>query len=146
VNELRLVRVEKGENVPTIGVLCVAGRLFCVTLELPWRGNARNTSCIPAGLYAIDAADSAIHGRVIRVRGVHGRSDIEIHRGNVAKDSRGCILVGMYSGYTGSDRTVYQSRIAMDSLLEAVERYKLTHLRVCDAPVALFGSEEEIDQ
>ena len=44
---------------------------------------------------------------------VPGRSDIEIHPGNRAPDSRGCILVGQQIG----NDVVFSSRLAFDALL-----------------------------
>ncbi len=37
----------------TIGSLMMDGEIFCYTLELPWRENRKNISCIPIGDYEV---------------------------------------------------------------------------------------------
>ena len=37
----------------TNGALFVNGRFICFTIELPWRENRRNVSCIPEGRYEL---------------------------------------------------------------------------------------------
>ena len=67
---------------------------FC-TLELPWKGNEQQVSCIPTGKYHIIPRTTAKRGDHIAVLNVPGRSDILIHAGNYPIDILGCILVGM---------------------------------------------------
>lgn len=76
------------------------------TLELPWRGNERNVSCIPAGRYMCSYEyTNKVIGDVRNwylAHDVPGRSGILFHPGNWAgdrakgfhSDVRGCILVG----------------------------------------------------
>jgi Family of unknown function (DUF5675) len=84
-----------GELVATNG-----GATFtCKTLELPWKNNQRNVSCIPAGWYTVDWSFSASRMKyTYRIKNVTGRSGILIHVGNFAAgkkvDIEGCILVG----------------------------------------------------
>jgi hypothetical protein len=73
-----------------------------ITLELPWKLNARGKSCIPTGVYECDYGLSPSKGWVYKVFNVPDRSNILIHVGNFAgdtlkgyhTDSQGCILVG----------------------------------------------------
>ena len=37
----------------TIGDMSIDGVPYCKTLELPWRDNANNISCIPEGAYKV---------------------------------------------------------------------------------------------
>jgi hypothetical protein len=79
------------------------GRLVCfrdvhiggnwVTLELPDRGNQRNLSRIPAGVYEWARRESPRFGKHIHITSVPDRSWILIHSGNVPEDTRGCILI-----------------------------------------------------
>ena len=77
----------------TLGVLrCDGLRLF--TLELPWQGNKKDVSCIPEGVYTALVRESRVNGTVIELKGVDGRTHIQIHAGNYTTQIRGCILVG----------------------------------------------------
>lgn len=68
----------------------------CHTLELPWRNNRRNTSCIPCGTYICRRIKSPKFGETFEICNVPGRSGILFHKGNTTKDSRGCVLLGLY--------------------------------------------------
>ncbi|HEX6462802.1 MAG TPA: DUF5675 family protein [Vicinamibacterales bacterium] len=71
-----------------------------VTAELPWRDNAPDISCIPAGTYTAERYLSPDHGYVVfRLIDVPGRGYIELHIGCLpARDSKGCILLGSKFG------------------------------------------------
>jgi len=82
----------------TIGLLFVDGVFECFTLEPPREfGGARNVpdkTCILPGSYQVQVEMSPKHlHRVPCVLDVPGRSDIEMHIGNTAADTEGCILV-----------------------------------------------------
>lgn len=78
----------------------------CKVIELPWRDNKSNRSCIPVGEYLCKPHPSRKFGKVYHVTGVDGRSWILTHAGNVAGDvtmgfashSWGCILLGRRHG------------------------------------------------
>lgn len=97
------------------GLTATTGTLTCpglalVTIELPWRDNHPDTSCVPAGEYELIPYVSPKHGPTWRLHapelGVWGRSmapegartEIELHTGNWADESLGCILVGLSAG------------------------------------------------
>jgi hypothetical protein len=87
---------------------CTIGRLDfgsfqCLTLELPWKENSKNVSCIPAGEYTASRYQSPKHGPVILIADVPDRSFIEIHAGNYTRDVLGCILVGDSIKYLDQD-------------------------------------------
>jgi hypothetical protein len=77
----------------TLGIL-VAGDLVLPTLELPWKNNARNVSCIPAGMYYCSYWSSSTMGNSYKLYDVPNRGGILIHAGNYIHDTEGCILVG----------------------------------------------------
>lgn len=94
----------------------------CVTLELPWRENARGKSCVPAGTYLFKIVDSPKHGRVYqeyddpktaRKEDVPGRDYVQIHPANLAGDIekgyvsqlRGCIALGQHVVVFKANRT-----------------------------------------
>ena len=76
------------------------------TLELPWRDNRPQRSCIPAGTYRVSIVNSPKFGRVYGVQGVKGRSSILIHPANFAGDVdlgytsqlHGCVSLHTRSG------------------------------------------------
>ena len=103
------------------------GRLFgygltLYTLELPWRDNAPDVSCIPAGKYETAWSYSQRFKRAMyEVLGVPQRAGIRIHAGNFAGDvskgykahSNGCPLVGEKLGVIGGQRALLLSQPAI---------------------------------
>ena len=104
----------------TIGELFLNGERICDTLENPWQDNQRNISCIPEGIYPVrlrlpreSGTRDYIH---LLVKDVKDRDYILIHIGNTAKDTSGCILVGL-----GSQQDfVSNSVLAMDLLIKEI--------------------------
>ena len=103
-----------------IGELFLNGERFCNTLELPFRDNQRSVSCIPTGEYKVrlrlpreSATRDYIH---LLVQDVPSRDYILFHRGNSAKDTHGCILVGQGS----QQDVVHNSTLAMDLLIKEI--------------------------
>ena len=103
----------------TIGQLFVDGRYFCDTLEDTDRGltmlgadptrKIRKLTAIPAGFYEVDLntqspkyaaqgwARELCDAKMPRLKDVPLFGGILIHPGNSAKDTEGCILVGVNS-------------------------------------------------
>jgi len=78
----------------TIGSLAIDGKDFCWTLELPLKDGSPG-SCIPAGTYKVVTYPSPKFGRLMPLLvDVPGRSNIEMHWGNVPENTEGCILLG----------------------------------------------------
>jgi hypothetical protein len=69
----------------TFGVLKF-GTSVIRTVELPWRNNARQRSCIPPGVYRCSIVNSPRFGRVYGVANVPGRTHVLIHSANFAGD------------------------------------------------------------
>jgi hypothetical protein len=61
--------------------------------------------------------DSPTFGPTFEVADVPGRTAILFHRGNVVRDTRGCILLGRRFGRLGAERAVLDSRAAFDEFL-----------------------------
>lgn len=73
-----------------------SGHVICQTLELPWRDNAVNISCVQAGTYTCRLLWSPKHGKTLYwITGIPGRADVEVHIGNEPKDTDGCVLCGL---------------------------------------------------
>lgn len=75
-----------------------AGHDVCVSMELPWKENARSVSCIPAGEYPLTREDHPRFGECFRLAGVPDRDGVLIHAANVPGQIRGCIAPGMEYG------------------------------------------------
>mgnify|MGYP007122043289 CR=1 FL=1 len=87
---LTLVRFTRTEEA-VLGSLYLNGAFVCYTLE-----NA--SKAIPCGLYNVQNSKSPKFKRelpLIYNSTVKASRGIRIHRGNTAKDSQGCVLVGM---------------------------------------------------
>lgn len=70
----------------------------------------QDQTCIPFGAYKVDFQYSPKYKRkMLTVHNVPGFDGIRIHSGNTAKDSSGCILLGM----SRSRNTVLESRKAV---------------------------------
>jgi hypothetical protein len=81
----------------TTGILSINGTFQCFTLERP--EDDPEHPPIPTGRYEVTRYQSPHFGKdVLLLHDVPGRDSIEIHTGNTAKDSHGCILVGQTLG------------------------------------------------
>ena len=115
-----LIIRETFTEVSTIGKLFLDGEFLCDTLENPYLNNQRNISCIPEGIYPVrirlpreSATRDYMH---LLVKDVKDRDYILFHIGNTAKDTRGCILVGI-----GTEQDlVKNSRLAMELLMKEI--------------------------
>ena len=108
-----------------IGKLYLNGEFISYTLELAWNNNEKSISCVPRGVYDCKvrlAKDSASRNYDhLILEDVPDRSYILFHRGNSAKDSKGCILTGMMRG----DNVIYQSKTAHTLLMDKIFKEKL---------------------
>ena len=120
-NNINLLLIRDTINdVSTMGKLFLNGEEFCDTLELPWKQNQRNISCIPAGEYDArlrlpreSATREYIH---LLIKDVPNRSYILVHIGNTTSDTQGCILVGQ----SRKQHFVGNSTLAMDLLIKEI--------------------------
>ncbi len=82
----------------TLGTLVAQnnGATFsCSTLELPWKDNQHDISCIPKGTYQVSM--QPFHNTMMyELQGTAPRTAIYIHPGNYFKDVLGCILLGVH--------------------------------------------------
>jgi len=90
----------------TLGLFVMEDGTTFHSLELSWKNNEHNLSCIPAGTYTCKWVKSPKHGECYLVTGVPGRQAIEIHSANFAGDVQkgyfsqllGCIALGLGVG------------------------------------------------
>lgn len=87
----------------------------CYTIELPWRNNEPNRSCIPEGTYVLKRRYSPKFRWHLEVKEVPGRSYILIHPANhAARELKGCIAPVLLLTGPGTGE---QSQRAFDLLI-----------------------------
>lgn len=102
MNTVTLLR-KIDDGIETQGVLNF-NNFSCQTLELPWKNNASNISCVPLGTY--NCIWSYIHSLSeyhYQLQGVKDRTGVFIHEGNYNTDVQGCILLGNSYGDINND-------------------------------------------
>lgn len=107
----------------TLGVLFARSKKF-YTLELPWRNNQSNISCIPPGEYRAKFVERSASGRyhnVYHVQDVPGRGGILIHSGNITAHSKGCLLIGRKPGLLGDQPAVLNSKSALAEFVSLMQ-------------------------
>lgn len=98
----------------------------CFGLELPWRGNENDISCIPEGKYDGYIRYSPNQKRdVITLRDVPDRTWINIEVGNYTRNILGCLIVGDGIRDIDNDGTpdVTNSGATHDRLMAEVRKF-----------------------
>jgi len=98
----------------TNGVIQKDGVVICAAIELPWKDNAHNVSCVPEGRYPLVKRYSSKFGWHFQVKEVPNRDLILIHPANDAlKELEGCIApVTTITGHGKGDA----SRLMLEKL------------------------------
>lgn len=96
--KLTLKRNFKGSDY-TIGKLYIDGHYFCDTLEDTVRPTGKKIAgktAIPAGDYKVVKSYSPRFKKILpEILNVPGFTGVRIHAGNTAKDTDGCLLLGL---------------------------------------------------
>ena len=66
----------------------------CKSLELPWKGNMENISCIPTGIYRCKKIVSPSLGECFEISGVPYRTLVRGHAANFTRQILGCVAFG----------------------------------------------------
>lgn len=84
---MKLVHLDRFEltDEGTFGVFTF-GTQSVRSIELPWRDNKAQRSCIPTGAYRCALVNSPRFGRVYGLANVPGRSHVLLHAANLAGD------------------------------------------------------------
>ena len=79
---IKILRIQD-DTKQTLGMALVFDGIFKVfefkTLELPWKNNERQISCIPKGEYTVEKFNSPTFGNVFLFEDVPDRDMIEMH-------------------------------------------------------------------
>ncbi len=140
-------------NKVTYGECYVNDILTAMTLELPWKDNIANASCIPEGNYkATLRYDKSRDGFfTIQLAGTGPRTGIQIHVGNKPDDITGCILLGLKAKV--NDLTVGESLKAINLLknlfygsedpVQCPDLEILVSIRSLPLPLRFFASQTD---
>lgn len=99
---LTLQRLEQNDFATYGQITDEEQKALCVDLELPWKDNQHDVSCIPAGTYHVKRrlAATTRHGYdVFELQNVPDRGDVQMHIGCLPRDTDGCILFGTAFGW-----------------------------------------------
>lgn len=138
MEEVELVRVTLDKDAPQIGYMLFNGYPELITYELPDLNNQPHISCIPIGSYrCAQVFQRKTNGgmlvpRSFELQNVPNRSGVLIHIGNTAKDSSGCILLGLRLGGQKPYLGISESAIAFKKFMDLTAgwtefRLNITH-------------------
>ena len=114
--ELELIRTYYPAG--TNGIIQYQNRLMMYSIELPWKDNLAQVSCIPEGRYELVKRWSPKFNRHLQVMNVSQRENILIHPANDAMhELKGCIAP--VSLITGAGKGI-RSRMALEVLTSLV--------------------------
>ena len=119
--ELVLKRTYAAEGIN--GDLEWNGTLICHTIELPWKNNERQVSCVPEGRYLMRKRYSRKYQWHLHLVNVPGRDLILVHPANDAKkELKGCIAP--VTTLTSAGKGL-QSRKAFEKVLQLLQPFFL---------------------
>ena len=110
------------DGVQTLGHLHLCNGKVYQSLELAWKNNERQRSCIPKGVYKVRKRISAKYGEHFHILNVPNRDMILLHHANFHSQLLGCIAPGKGLSDLNKDGRldVTSSRQAMKELLSAL--------------------------
>jgi hypothetical protein len=114
----------------TFGEIILPNGTKFFTLELPWKDNKPEVSCIPAGVYLCKYINSPKHGPTYELSNVPGRTSIQIHKANFAgdiskglkSDLLGCIALGTAISIVKNQLVILNSGMTIDVFEAALNK------------------------
>lgn len=144
---ITLMRAYLPDGSATLGVWDNGHGFRCCTLELPWRMNKQNVSCIPEGEYQLRLRESSVIKRTTNgdflhgyeILDVPGRKWIMVHPGNWTHNTDGCVLTGErfwwhhdYGPMVTSSQSTFRRFMAAHKPLPAADL--LLTVKTCKGP------------
>lgn len=118
----------------TMGLLFIDDIYFCDTIEDKYRGQdlsqtkVAGETCIPYGVYTVEINFSPKYKKNMpQILDVPYFTGVRIHSGNSAKDSFGCVIVGVKS----NNGEVLESRKTYNELMRRLENSKYIKIDIC---------------
>ena len=116
--KVELMTVDSGAHKGTISALIVDDTVCCWALELPWKDNHPNISCVPTGEYELRLEWSSKFNRELyELKGVSGRSECKFHIANRLHEIQGCISPGIMVRKIDNEYSVAQSTAAFNKFM-----------------------------
>lgn len=120
MRKVTLTRYETGPEGTYSNVVTDSG-FQCYGMELPWKDNKVDESCIPEGAYQCVVGESPKFGKVYGVQKVPGRSDVLFHPANWIRQLLGCIALGRAVGLVLGIKGVMSSKDAIEGFMADLE-------------------------
>lgn len=131
----RIIRLETSPH-GTLSTFLLDAKMFCVTLEPPWRLNEQSISCIPEGQYICKRVASARWTQTFEIQDIWKRSLVRFHPGNAVSNTRGCPLVGQYVSKLNAaepKRALLNSGETFKQFMDALKDEVSFHLTITNA-------------
>ena len=112
----------------------IASTFRCATLELPWRNNMRDVSCVPIGHYRLVPMPAKstfyLESEGVSIHDTPGveRWGIRFDRGNWAHQLLGCVLVGRSLGFLNGTLAIHDSHVTREKLVDVLSKQYITEL------------------
>ena len=123
ISRTYLPNVTLGEMVMQDGVLTES----IITLELPWKENKSQVSCIPEGEYEVSWEFSPSRKtHTYRVMNIVGRSGVLFHSANYTRQLKGCIAPCLSHADIDKDKIIdgLSSIVALNKLQDFFKKEK----------------------
>lgn len=139
MEQVELVRVTLDKDAPQIGFMLFGGYPELITYELPDQDNKPHISCIPLGTYRCNQVFSRktsggmFIARTFEVQNVRNRKGILFHVGNTARDTSGCILLGLRLGGQKPSLGISESAVAFKKFMELTAGWTEFELNITHA-------------
>lgn len=129
---VEITRLEENFKYGTFGVMRIAKKVFCVTLERPDIENKPFESSIPAQQYICKKIISPKYGECFEIQNVPDRDHVLFHPGNIIDHTVGCVITAEHFGKLGEKRAVLNSGNTYKKFMELLKDYDLFHLTITE--------------
>ena len=117
----------------TPGDLWLDGKRIGHTLELPWKANFKNASCIPLGEYTLAITHSTRFQKMLpQVLNVPGRDGIRMHAANKVSELHGCIAIVTSLSIAGGEVIGVMSQQMLKDVMLIIDHYKIHTLMIVE--------------
>ena len=133
-------KVGRKQSLGTLLVKNESGRVVFHShlLELGWRNNQRNISCVPAGKYDLRLEFSPKFNRDLwEAYGIPNRSECKFHQANFARQLNGCFAPGeaRFDIDRDGEKDMINSRSALEEFMDAIGQENRARLVVINDQV-----------
>lgn len=116
MRKVTLTRYETGPEGTYSNVITDSGYAV-YGMELPWKGNKANESCIPDGTYECAIVQSPKFGKVYEIKNVPDRTNVLAHPANWIRQLLGCLALGRAVGLVLGIKGLMSSKDAIEGFM-----------------------------